>query len=94
MRQCPDGYARTCEALADAQPADVGAITCPTLLVTGDEDAVAPAQSVRQLGGRIRRRARGGAGALRALDPDREAGGVRGPAEALLRPAHVRRSEP
>ncbi len=23
MRQCPDGYARTCEALADAQAAEV-----------------------------------------------------------------------
>ncbi|HKZ07655.1 MAG TPA: alpha/beta hydrolase [Methylomirabilota bacterium] len=53
MRQCPDGYARTCEALADAQPADVSRIVCPALLVTGDEDAVAPAQSVRQLGARI-----------------------------------------
>jgi pimeloyl-ACP methyl ester carboxylesterase len=53
MRQCPDGYARTCEALADAQPADVTTITRPTLLVTGDEDAVAPAQAVRQLGERI-----------------------------------------
>ena len=53
MRQCPDGYARTCEALADAQPAAVDAITCPTLLVTGDEDTVSPAQSVRQLGGHI-----------------------------------------
>jgi pimeloyl-ACP methyl ester carboxylesterase len=53
MRQCPDGYARTCDALADAQPADAGAIACPTLLVTGDEDAVSPAQAVRQLGGRI-----------------------------------------
>jgi 3-oxoadipate enol-lactonase len=54
MRQCPEGYARTCEALADAQAADVGAVDCPTLLVTGDEDAVAPAQAVRQLGERIR----------------------------------------
>jgi len=53
MRQCPDGYARTCEALADAPPAEVGGIACPTLLVTGDEDTVSPAQSVRQLGGRI-----------------------------------------
>src|SRR5262245_8409332 len=44
MRQCPDGYARTCEALADAQPVDVSRIACPTLLVTGDEDVIAPAQ--------------------------------------------------
>ena len=54
MRQCPDGYARSCEALADAQAAEVGAIECPTLLVTGDEDAIAPAQAVRQIGERIR----------------------------------------
>jgi pimeloyl-ACP methyl ester carboxylesterase len=53
MRQPPDGYARTCDALADAQPADVAKIACPVLLVTGDEDAVAPAQSVRQIAERI-----------------------------------------
>ena len=29
MRQPPDGYARTCEALADAQPADAARIGCP-----------------------------------------------------------------
>src|SRR5262249_2256094 len=54
MRQCPDGYARSCDALADAQAAAVAAIECPTLLVTGDEDAVAPAQAVRQIGERVR----------------------------------------
>jgi 3-oxoadipate enol-lactonase len=53
MRQDPDGYARHCEALADAQPADTLRIACPTLLVTGDEDAVAPAQAVRSMGERI-----------------------------------------
>jgi pimeloyl-ACP methyl ester carboxylesterase len=53
MAQDPDGYARTCEALADMQSADTGRIACPVLLVTGDEDAVAPAQSVRAMGGRI-----------------------------------------
>ncbi|MGE0718749.1 MAG: alpha/beta fold hydrolase [Alphaproteobacteria bacterium] len=53
MRQTPEGYAGSCEALADAQPADPAAIRCPTLLVTGDEDAIAPAQAVRQLGTRI-----------------------------------------
>ena len=47
MRQDPEGYARSCEALADAQPADVSMLDYPVLLVTGDEDAVAPAQSVR-----------------------------------------------
>ena len=53
MRQCPEGYARTCEALAAAEAADVARISCPTLLVTGDEDAIAPAQSVRHIGARI-----------------------------------------
>ena len=53
MRQDADGYARTCEALADAQPADASKIACPTLLVTGDEDAVAPPQSVRMMGEKI-----------------------------------------
>lgn len=54
MRQDPEGYARSCEALAQAQPADTGAIQCPTLLVTGEDDAVAPPQSVRAMGDRIR----------------------------------------
>lgn len=49
MRQDPDGYARSCEALADAQPADLMQVGCPALLVTGDEDAVAPPQSVRAM---------------------------------------------
>ena len=53
MRQCPDGYARSCEALSDAQPADLSKIACPVLLVTGDEDAVSPPQSVRAIGERI-----------------------------------------
>jgi pimeloyl-ACP methyl ester carboxylesterase len=53
MRQDPDGYARTCEALAEMGPADTSRIDCPTLLVTGDEDAVAPPQAVRMMGERI-----------------------------------------
>lgn len=53
MRQDPDGYGRTCEALADAQSADASKIDCPVLLVTGDEDVVAPPQSVRQMATRI-----------------------------------------
>jgi pimeloyl-ACP methyl ester carboxylesterase len=53
MRQPPDGYARSARALADAEPADLAAIDCPTLLVTGDEDAIAPPQSVRAMAGRI-----------------------------------------
>ncbi len=53
MRQDPDGYARNCEALAEAQPADASKIACPTLLVTGDEDVVAPPQAVRAMGEKI-----------------------------------------
>jgi len=53
MRQDPEGYARTCEALAEMTPADTSRIECPTLLVTGDEDVVAPPQAVRMLGERI-----------------------------------------
>lgn len=53
MRQDPEGYARTCEALAAAEPADVSRITCPTLLITGDEDGTAPPTAVRALHRRI-----------------------------------------
>jgi pimeloyl-ACP methyl ester carboxylesterase len=53
MRQEPQGYARSCEALAEMQPADTTRIVCPTLLVTGDEDAVAPPQSVRMMAQKI-----------------------------------------
>jgi 3-oxoadipate enol-lactonase len=53
MRQDAEGYARTCEALAEATPADVGLIRCPTLLVTGDEDPIAPPAAVRAIAARI-----------------------------------------
>jgi len=53
MRQDPEGYARTCDALAEAQPTDPSRVGCPTLLVTGEEDMVAPPQSVRALGAKI-----------------------------------------
>ncbi len=53
MRQDPEGYARSCEALAAAQPVETAAIKCPVLLVTGEDDAVAPPQTVRSIGDRI-----------------------------------------
>lgn len=53
MRQDPDGYARTCEALAEAQSANTDAIKCPTILVTGDEDGVAPQTAVRAMSEKI-----------------------------------------
>ena len=42
MAQSPEGYARNCEALAEVRSADLGAIKCPTLLLTGDQDRTAP----------------------------------------------------
>jgi len=55
MRQDPEGYARTCEALADAVPADVSQLDVPVLIVTGDEDATAPPNAARSLAGRMPR---------------------------------------
>lgn len=49
MRQDPEAYARSCEALAGAQAAAVERIEAPVLLVTGDEDGVAPPQAVRSM---------------------------------------------
>jgi 3-oxoadipate enol-lactonase len=53
MSQDGEAYARTCEALADAMAARVENITCPVLLVTGDEDGVAPPQAVRAMAERL-----------------------------------------
>lgn len=52
-RSCPDGYARSCEALAEARSAPLEKIAVPVLLVTGDEDAVAPPQAMRSLAERL-----------------------------------------
>lgn len=53
MRQDPEGYARNCAALAATVPAAVEKIEAPVLLVTGDEDGVAPPQAVRALAERL-----------------------------------------
>lgn len=57
MRQDAEGYARTCEALAGGKAADLAAIRCPTLLVTGNEDMVGPPRVVvdmaKKLGGLV-----------------------------------------
>jgi 3-oxoadipate enol-lactonase len=55
MRQEGEAYGRTCEALADAVPAAVESIALPVLLVTGDEDGVAPPQAVRAMAERFHR---------------------------------------
>jgi len=53
MRQPAEGYALNCLALADAAAADAAVIRCPTLLVTGEDDAVAPPSVTRGLAERI-----------------------------------------
>jgi 3-oxoadipate enol-lactonase len=54
MRQDAEGFAQTCEALADAQPADLRLLRCPTLLVTGDEDTVAPPSVVQAIADKVK----------------------------------------
>jgi pimeloyl-ACP methyl ester carboxylesterase len=53
MRQDAEGYAKSCEALAAAQPADVSRIKCKTMLITGDEDVVTPPSGVRAMAERM-----------------------------------------
>lgn len=53
MRQEPEAYARSCDALASAVAAPVEQIKAPVLLVTGDEDGVAPPQAVRDMAGKL-----------------------------------------
>lgn len=53
MRQPAEGYAQSCEALAAASPADIDRIRVPTLLVTGDEDRIAPPSEVRAMQARM-----------------------------------------
>lgn len=53
MRQDPAGYAAHCEALGAAQAVDHTAIACPTLMVAGSDDPVAPVAMAQELGRRI-----------------------------------------
>lgn len=53
LRQQPEGYARSCEALAGATEPETAKISAPVLLLTGSEDKVgAPAVS-EELAGRL-----------------------------------------
>lgn len=54
MRQDPEGFAQTCEALAAAEAADLRFLRCPTLIVTGDEDAIAPPGVAQALADKIK----------------------------------------
>jgi 3-oxoadipate enol-lactonase len=53
LAQDAEGYARCCEALADAAPADLQQVACPVLLVAGEEDAVAPVQTARAMAAKL-----------------------------------------
>ncbi len=55
MRQNAENYALTCEALATAQAAAIEQVQAPVLLVTGDEDGVAPPQAVRMMANKFHR---------------------------------------
>jgi pimeloyl-ACP methyl ester carboxylesterase len=49
MRQDPEGYARNCEALAEAGDPGPVAPSLPLLLITGDEDKVGPPEASTEL---------------------------------------------
>jgi 3-oxoadipate enol-lactonase len=53
MSQDREGYALTCEALADATAANADAIACPVLLIAGEDDLTAPLLSVFALAQRL-----------------------------------------
>jgi pimeloyl-ACP methyl ester carboxylesterase len=54
MRQDAEGFAQTCEALAEAHAADLRFVRCPTLLVTGNEDNVAPPSMAQMIADKIK----------------------------------------
>lgn len=53
-RQDPESYARHCEALSKATAVDARRISAPTLLLTGDADAVNPPGVAQALADRIK----------------------------------------
>ena len=55
LRQQGECYGLTCDALAEAKAADVQGIEAPVLLVTGEEDVVAPPQAVRAIAERFQK---------------------------------------
>jgi 3-oxoadipate enol-lactonase len=53
MRQDSHGYAATCEAIAGTEPAKLESLSCPTLVITGDEDATSPPPVAKELADKI-----------------------------------------
>ncbi len=56
-RQSPEGYAQSCDALAMANGTDLSRVTCRSVLITGDEDGVAPAENVMAMKDKLARSA-------------------------------------
>jgi 3-oxoadipate enol-lactonase len=54
MAQPPEGFARSCLALAESSAAPAHQIDCPVLIVNGDEDVVTPLSGARQLAAQLR----------------------------------------
>lgn len=54
MRQDAEGFAQTCEALAGAEAVDLRRLSCPTLIVTGAEDSVAPPSVAQALADKLK----------------------------------------
>jgi 3-oxoadipate enol-lactonase len=51
--QCPEGFARNCEALAGATSTRLELIRCPVLIVNGDEDNVTVLSGARHLASKL-----------------------------------------
>lgn len=49
LRQDANGYAAHCQALSSVEAADLAKITCPTLLIAGKTDPVAPVAMAKQM---------------------------------------------
>jgi 3-oxoadipate enol-lactonase len=54
MRQDPEGFAQTCEALAAAPAVALDRIEAPVMLVTGEDDAVTPPSMAWAIADRVR----------------------------------------
>ena len=53
LRQDPEGFAQSCEALAEGRAAGLRLLRCPTLLATGEDDPVVPPGAAQALADRI-----------------------------------------
>jgi pimeloyl-ACP methyl ester carboxylesterase len=54
LRQDPFGYAAHCQGLADVTAADLEKIICPTLLIAGEADPVAPVAMAQQMAQKLK----------------------------------------